>query len=267
MSQQFSRIQLKNAGTSDFQPTRADDVALTVNLLSGQTGDAFNVVNSSGTVLAKIDKSGNITGVTQTNTGLLTASAGLVVTGAETVSTTLAVTGATTLTGGITPSSVPTGFSNWQPVAATSGTDTAGANGTQFVTSIFIPVNITIASISYLIGSVGGTDAAVVVLYDSAGLVLANSTLAGSPKGTTVGTAANGQSLALTTPYPAIGPRTYYIGISISGNTAKLRTVPAFTSAGLFAGSVSQTQGVPATIAAPASFTADKAPVVFVSSI
>src|SRR5690349_14089025 len=39
-----------------------------------------------------------------------------------------------TLTNGIAQSVAPHGFSNWQPVAATSGTDTTPANGTQFVT-------------------------------------------------------------------------------------------------------------------------------------
>lgn len=176
-------------------------------------------------------------------------------------STTLAVTGASTLTGGIAQATAPHGFSNWQPVAATSGTDTTPADGTQFVTSIFVPVNKTLTGVGYLIGSVGGTDKVYAVLYDADGAVLANSSLTSG--GATVGTAANVQTLAFTSTYAAKGPRMYYVGISMNGNTARLRTVPAHTQSGLFAGSVSQTHGTVAAITEPTTFTADKAPVVF----
>lgn len=163
---------------------------------------------------------------------------------------------------GLTPGSSPTGVANWQPVAATSGTDTAGADGTQYVTSIFLPFNKTLTGATYLIGSVGGTDKAYVALYDSAGALLANSSV--TTGGTTVGTAANVQALAFTSTYAAIGGRRYFVGVSINGTTAKLRTVPAHTQSGIFAGSVSQVHGTVAAITPPTTFTADKAPVVFV---
>lgn len=160
----------------------------------------------------------------------------------------------------------PHGFANWQPVAATSGTDTTPADGTQFVTSIFLPVRKLITNINYLIGSVGGTNVVYGVLYDASGNVLANTSLTSG--GATVGTAANVQTLALTATYLAPGPNIYYVGISINGTTARLRTVPAHTQSGIYAGSVSQTQGTSPTVAAitvPTTFTADKAPVVYLS--
>lgn len=164
-------------------------------------------------------------------------------------------------TGGITPATAMPGISNWQPVAATSGTDTTPANGTQFVASIFVPYNKTITNINYLIGSVGGTDKVYGVLYDSTGAVLANTSLTAS--GATVGTAANIQTLALTATYAATGPNLFYIGISMNGNTARLRTIPAHTQSGLWGNSVSQTHGTVAAITPMTAFTADKAPVVF----
>lgn len=164
---------------------------------------------------------------------------------------------------GISPNSSPTGIANWQPVAATSGTDTTPADGTQFVTSIFVPVNKTITNVNYLIGSVGGTDKVYAVIYDSSGADVANTSLTGG--GATVGTAANVQTLALTSTYAAVGPARYFVGISMNGNTARLRTVPAHTQSGLLAGSVSQTHGTVADITAPSTFTADKAPVVFLN--
>lgn len=85
-----------------------------------------------------------------------------------------------------------------QPVLATAGTDTAGTANRLMVTKLFIPNKCTITGLGYLIGSVGGTDKAVVSIYNAAGILLANSTVAGG--GTTVGTAANYQALDFTSP-------------------------------------------------------------------
>jgi len=177
-------------------------------------------------------------------------------------STTLGVTGVSTLTGGIAQATAPHGFANWINPTATSGTDTACANDTQFVTSVFVPVNKTLTGVTFLIGSVGGTDKVYVVLYDADGAVLANSSLTGG--GATLGTAAQTQAVAFTATYASKGPRMYYVGVSVNGSTGKLRTVPAYCSAGLFAGSVTQTHGTVAAITEPTTFTADKAPICFV---
>jgi hypothetical protein len=186
----------------------------------------------------------------------------VVVTDDITVADDLTVSDTLTVTGGITQATAPHGFANWQPAAATSGTDTAFADGTHFVTSIFVPVNKTLTGVGYLIGSVGGTDKVYAALYDADGALLANSSVSGG--GATVGTAANVQTLAFTSTYAAKGPRIYYVGVSANGATAKLRTVPAHTQSGLYAGSVAQTHGTVAAITEPVTFTADKAPVVFV---
>jgi hypothetical protein len=184
------------------------------------------------------------------------------------VAGTLAVTGAITstaaqtLTGGIAQATAPHGFANIPPATATTGTDTTPANGTQFVTSIFIPANKTLTGAAYLIGSVGGTDKVYAALYSASGALLANSSV--SSGGATVGTAANLQTLDFSSTYAAVGPAMYYVGISMNGNTARLRSVPAHCSGGIFAGSVSQTHGTVAAITAPTTFTADKAPYVFV---
>jgi len=162
------------------------------------------------------------------------------------------------VTGGFPQPVNPTGFHNVLPATATSGTDTTPANGTQFVTSVFVHGNITIKGAAFLIGSVGGTDKVYAVLYDAAGVVLANSSLTSG--GATVGTAANLQSLDFTSTYFAKGPAQYYVGISINGNTSRLRTIAAFCGGSLRAGSVSQTHGTVAAITVPTSFTADKAP-------
>lgn len=153
-------------------------------------------------------------------------------------------------------------FATWQPIAATSGTDVACTNGTLYYGSIFLPGNVTINNVNYLIGSVGGTDKVIVTVHNLAGTLLANSALAG----TTVGTAANTQSVALTTPYQFVGPGHILIGLTFNGTTAKFRAVPAFCSAGLLGGSATQTFGTAATITPNATnFTADLTPVGFIS--
>jgi hypothetical protein len=154
----------------------------------------------------------------------------------------------------------PHGFCNLQFASVVTGTDTAFADTVQFVTSIFLPVNKTLTGIGYLVGSVGGTNLAYAVLYNANGSVVAQTATAGA----TVGTAANVQTIAFQTTYAATGPAMYYVGISANGNTAKLRTVPANLSFGIFGGQVSQTHGVVAAITAPTDFTAGKAPYVYV---
>lgn len=151
----------------------------------------------------------------------------------------------------------PYNIRTWQPIAATSGTDTACTNGTAYCGSISIPGNMTITGVEYLVGSVGGTDKVIVSLHDSAGVLLANSDLAG----TTVGTAAQAQQVAFTATYAAVGPATYYIAVTFNGTTAKFRSVPAYCSGGVRGNSVTQTFGTAATFTAPTTFTADKVPV------
>lgn len=142
--------------------------------------------------------------------------------------------------------------------ATTSGTDTFFASGTAFVGSVEVPSTFLATGIQYLVGSVGGTDKVIAILYDSAGNPLANSTTASS--GTTAGTAAQIQQLAFTSPINVAGPGRYYLLVQANGGTAKLRTIPAHLQSGVLGATVSQTHGTIAQIAVPTTFTADQAP-------
>ena len=165
--------------------------------------------------------------------------------------------------GGINPINAPTGIANKEVDVATTGTDTTPASGTQYVTSLYIPENFTITNVNWLIGTVGGTDRVYAVIYSSTGAVLGNSTLAAN--GTVVGTTANIQTLALTAPIIVKGPQRIFIGISINGNTSRIRTVSAHTQSGILGGTVSQTHATVAAITVPTTFTANTAPFVFVN--
>lgn len=153
---------------------------------------------------------------------------------------------------------------NWVPNTATSGTDTTPAEKKLFVTSVFVPTYKVIKGIGFLVGSVGGTNKAVAGLFSSTGAVLAKSSE--TTEGTVVGTAAEIQELTLSTEYAANGPGLYYVGITMNGNTARLRTIPVNTAGSnvYTTEATLATKNVLAAITAPTTFTGDKGPVAWV---
>lgn len=151
----------------------------------------------------------------------------------------------------------PYNIFTWQAPTATSGTDTACTNGTAYVGSVYVPETCTVTGIQYLVGSVGGTTKVVASLHDSAGNVLANSATAG----TTVGTLAQVQQVALTATYNLQGGQYVFIGLTFDGTTAKFRSIPAHCQHGIVGNGVTQTFGTVAAFTPPTTFTADKVPV------
>lgn len=133
-------------------------------------------------------------------------------------------------------------FSNWKPNALTDGTDSTPVATELYFQRLNIPQSCTLTGIQYLIGTVGGTDKAIGVLYDYKGNILANSATAG----TTVGTLATVQQLAFTAPYNVTGPGVYHIGLSFNGNTARYRA----NAAGGFIWANKQTGGTFGTLTA-----------------
>lgn len=154
----------------------------------------------------------------------------------------------------------PIGVGSWVNNSATAGTDTACTNGTAYYVSLWLPGDVFVNGVKYLIGSVGGTDKVIAAIFDSAGTLIANSALAGA----TVGTAANSQDVALTAPITLPGPGIILIALTFNGTTAKFRSIPAFCNAGsgVQAGSATQTFGTAASfVPSTTIFTADKGPV------
>ncbi len=145
-------------------------------------------------------------------------------------------------------------------VAATSGTSTQGVANKQWISSLFIPANVTLTGLAFLIGTTGGTDKAIVSLYNNAGTLVANSTTASS--GTTVGTAANLQSLDFTATYAAVGPARYWAAVQTNGTAAYVRTIPAYCSLGPTTSQTNASAVPAATITPVTTFTADIGPVI-----
>lgn len=180
-------------------------------------------------------------------------------TGAATFQSTVAMTGALTPTGGLVQNSATANTYYYTgggpPAAATTGTDTAAINGTVFISSVVIPANSTLTGISYLLGSVGGTDKVAVALFDSAGNVVANSALDSS---VTAGTTATFQRVPFTATYASKGPGLFFIGVMFNGSTAKLRTTAMAVHPTT---SVSQTFNTLVAITPPTTFTASVGPI------
>lgn len=214
----------------------------------------FNVTAASGNVA--VAGTANVVGdfSVATNKFNVTASSGN-----TTVAGTLGVTGATTLTGGLAITTPLVNFMGWKPSTLTSGTSTAAVATHVYVSQVYIPMNATLTGVYVNNAATVGTNKWIVALFNSAGAVVANSSLSGI---TTSGADAY-QVLAFTGTYAA-KTGMYWIGLYMNGTTDRFRTVPAVGQYGGYTGDITgQTFGTVATITPPTSFTADVGPVAF----
>ena len=173
----------------------------------------------------------------------------------------LVTTGQVTLTGGsvLATQSTVIWSQGGSGLLVTSGADIAMSDGDSYWSEIIIPYNMTITGLTYLVGSVGGTDSVMLVLHNSAGTPVAWSDSTGATKGDVVGTTAELQSIDFEVPYAAIAGK-YYISLQANGTTGKFR---AYTIPGskFIAGTDTGTWGDVVAITPGTTFTADKGPI------
>jgi hypothetical protein len=156
------------------------------------------------------------------------------------------------------PNASPVIWAKSGPVnAATVGGDSAGVAARRYWVEIYIPYNVTLTGVSYLVGSVGGTDSVVVQLCNYAGTEVATSRAVGTAAAL-VGTAAQFQSVPFSSTYAATAGK-YFVAIQLSGTTAKLRT-HSITGCKFIAGSAGGTWGTKANITPGSTYTVGKAP-------
>lgn len=134
-----------------------------------------------------------------------------------------------------------------------NSTGTTLAATTMYCTEIQLPYSRYMTGLAPLLGTVGGTDKHLVVLYDSSGNLLANSAVAGA----TAGTASTYEQIAFTVPFYAVGPADYFACMQTNGTTATVRMLVTSVEDGfLTKGITGQTFGtIPATITVPTTFT------------
>ncbi len=148
-----------------------------------------------------------------------------------------------------------------------------------WVTDLGVPYNRVLSNISILAGGTATTDNWLAAIYDSYGRLIASTAMAGQ----VLSGANTWQTQAIALVYPAsgltsvaagaaatsvqlYGPQQYFVAVQGSGTTAgALQTVPApyQICAGVIAAGTFGT--IPATITVPTTFTAAKAPIVYLS--
>lgn len=140
------------------------------------------------------------------------------------------------------------------------GTNTTSVSGTVWYADVFIPLPGTLLTgIGILNGTTIGTDNGLVSLYDTNGVLLANSALAGA---LTAGANAF-QQYAFTATYTTLKPGRFFIGYQTNGTTATFRSVATATWVDVLTGSTAGVFGTLPAITPPTTFTADKGPVAY----
>jgi hypothetical protein len=140
-----------------------------------------------------------------------------------------------------------------------------------WVTDIYIPCNRQITTIGMLQGGTATTDKVIYCVYSAAGVLLASTPLAGLVLNSTPNTfleqqiTLNGAGQAISA-LQLYGPGQYYIAVQGNGTTGgALQTVPApyldICAGSVVAGSFGT---LPTPITVPTTFTAAKAPIVYV---
>lgn len=163
--------------------------------------------------------------------------------------------------GGTAITARPLGVGSWPVSTATSGTDTTPVAGTVYFGSVATHGDMFISGVRFLAGSASTNGNVIASIYDEAGVLLANSLLAG----TTTTTAAQTQTVSLTVPYMITGPRYVFVGLSFSSTSDRFRSVPTFCDVGfgIISGSVTGAFGTLASpIAIPTTFTGGVCPIV-----
>lgn len=179
-----------------------------------------------------------------------------------TVAGTLQPTGIFTPLGGIAASaSTKTIWGNYSPGAVANATSATPSATAVQLSQLWMPHNQTVTGVAVLNAATCGTNKWIVAIYDSSGLVLANSSTAG----TLCSGASAFQKINFTAPLTVTGPRTLWVGVYADGVTDRYYAVPALGAQAGLAGSVTGTTfGTVATVVLPTTFTADKGPIVYI---
>lgn len=145
---------------------------------------------------------------------------------------------------------------------ASVGTNTTDISGQFWITDIWIPFSKTITKIGFLQGGTATTDNFLVAIYDSTGVLVANS----NTSGVVLSGASTFKEVTLLTSPQLYGPATYWIAIQGNGTAVgAIQTIPASTFVDVLTTVVGGVFGtVPATITLPTTFTAGNGPVVYV---
>lgn len=140
---------------------------------------------------------------------------------------------------------------------ASLGTNTTMVAGTLYRSEIFVPHLATWTGIGILNGATVGTDNGLVALYDSNGVLITNSAVAGA-----LAAGANAFQNRAFLATVTLVPGRYFIAYQSNGTTATIRTHAAANGGNQMTASSTGTFGtVPSSFTAPTTFTADVGPI------
>ncbi len=138
----------------------------------------------------------------------------------------------------------------------TAGTAAAAATEI-YCSEIDLPYSQLLTGLAPLNGTIVGTNKHFAILYDSAGAVLANTSIAGV---TTAG-ASTYQKMNFVTKYYAVGPARYFACDGLNGTTDTIRHAATAVNDNILGGAVTgQVFGTAAAVTLPSTFTNIKAP-------
>jgi hypothetical protein len=140
---------------------------------------------------------------------------------------------------------------------ASLGTSAVHVAGTWYRSEIYVPHLAQWTGINVLNGATVGTDNIMVALYDTNGVLITNSAVAGA-----LSAGANAfQSLAFLT-QPILNPGRYFVAVQCNGTTATTRKWAAANGGNQMTQSTAGTFGtVPESFTPPTTFTADVGPI------
>ena len=140
---------------------------------------------------------------------------------------------------------------------ASLGTSAVHVAGTWYRSEIFVPHVAQWTGIGVLNGATVGTDNLMVALYDTNGVLITNSAVAGA-----LSAGANAfQNIALLQS-PILQPGRYFVAVQCNGTTATTRRQAAANGGNTMTSSATGTFGtVPASFTPPTTFTADVGPI------
>lgn len=141
------------------------------------------------------------------------------------------------------------------------GNATTYVSGTLYTASVYIPADMTVTNINFLNAGTVGTNAVIGALYNSAGVRIGTSALAGTA---TAGANAF-QALALTAPVAIQGPGRYFIVIQANGATDNMRTVAASTFINVLTTAGTGVFATLPNITPPPSFAANIGPIAYLN--
>lgn len=242
-----------SAGSLDIFPATASKGKLTL-VAANNSGDTTNTITNAAQTTTATWTIPDTNG----NAGFVMTAAAQTIGGAKTFSSAIVPTGGIAAAGGFSHSARGIHTGGVGALASTDGTNLTVVVTELYVAEVRIPANCTVTGVSVFWGDATEGNAKV-CLFDSAGTRVAISAST-DVSGHTAD--AYSTRIPFATPYAAVGPATYYVGVIADNTSHRINThVIGDFAAGKITGLVYATEAGYATITPPTTFTTGLGPI------